>query len=226
MKRLVYNKPNVSNHFMSELYQNNSNLFDNIIPKNKFIVLYYGDIESGLKEMILDVLQEIIHINLLVDLNKFNLIFFEDDVELKLEHIINSINDDFSARAKLFTGGKISLKSFDYKSTYIASILSFIMNKPNYYFDNSDLIKHLSLTNLGLVKLIKDDVLYYTSEDDSLMMVIKSMFNNDLNVSKTSKDIFMHRNTVINKLEIIKNNTGLNIQKFNHAVAMNILLNC
>ncbi|MDD3106793.1 MAG: helix-turn-helix domain-containing protein [Bacilli bacterium] len=51
------------------------------------------------------------------------------------------------------------------------------------------------------------------------------MFEHDLNVSKAAQSVYMHRNTVINKLEFITSETGLNIQNFKHASCMYWLLN-
>lgn len=46
------------------------------------------------------------------------------------------------------------------------------------------------------------------------------MYKNDLNVSKTASAVYMHRNTVINKLDVIKKTSGLDIQRFYDAIAM------
>ena len=46
------------------------------------------------------------------------------------------------------------------------------------------------------------------------------MFENDLNISTTAKNTYMHRNTVNYKLEQIKDETGLDIRRFKDAVIM------
>lgn len=61
--------------------------------------------------------------------------------------------------------------------------------------------------------------------DSDLMNIAKSMFKNNLNVSKTAKDVYMHRNTVINKLDVIKMRTGLNIQNFEDAFILYSFIN-
>ena len=50
------------------------------------------------------------------------------------------------------------------------------------------------------------------------------MFVNDLNVCKTANYVYMHRNTINNKLITIKEETGLDIQKFQDAVMLYVLL--
>ena len=57
-------------------------------------------------------------------------------------------------------------------------------------------------------------------KDESLLMLINTMFENDLNISTTAKNTYMHRNTVNYKLEQIKDETGLDIRRFKDAVIM------
>jgi len=62
-------------------------------------------------------------------------------------------------------------------------------------------------------------------EDENLMFTVKEFFKNDLNISKTSKSAFMHRNTLIYRLEKIKNIIGLNLKSFEEArIFKNIML--
>jgi carbohydrate diacid regulator len=51
-------------------------------------------------------------------------------------------------------------------------------------------------------------------------ILIQAMFKNNLNVTQTASDVYMHRNTVIKKLDFIKKETGLNLQKFQDANIM------
>ncbi len=60
--------------------------------------------------------------------------------------------------------------------------------------------------------------------DEELMNTVKSFFENSLNIAKTSKSTFMHRNTLIYRLEKIKHQTHLNIKDFNDAVVFNNIL--
>ena len=50
--------------------------------------------------------------------------------------------------------------------------------------------------------------------------LILAMFNNNLNVTQTAKAVYMHRNTIINKLEFIRLETGLNLQNFKAATCL------
>lgn len=60
--------------------------------------------------------------------------------------------------------------------------------------------------------------------DNELIRTIKLFFENDLNLSETSKCSFLHRNTLVYRLEKIRKITGLNLRKFNDAVDFKIIL--
>lgn len=49
-------------------------------------------------------------------------------------------------------------------------------------------------------------------QDATTREIISVMFKNDLNVSQTSKLLYMNRNSLINKLDSIFKETGLNLQ--------------
>ena len=59
--------------------------------------------------------------------------------------------------------------------------------------------------------------------DEEMMRTAKSFFDNDLNVSKTADAIYMHRNTLMYRLNKIKKLTGLDVKTFNDAVSFQIL---
>jgi carbohydrate diacid regulator len=67
---------------------------------------------------------------------------------------------------------------------------------------------------------IRNIVMYQIDKDSDLKNIILAMYKNDLNVSKTASSVYMHRNTVINKLDLIKKTSGMDVQKFYDAIAL------
>lgn len=61
-------------------------------------------------------------------------------------------------------------------------------------------------------------------EDRELMSTLRSLFENNLNVSQTARSLFMHRNTLIYRLNKVRSATGLDPCSFNDAVKFLILL--
>lgn len=60
-------------------------------------------------------------------------------------------------------------------------------------------------------------------EDEGLMQTISAFFSNDLNISLTARRLYMHRNTLIYKLNAIKKATGFDLRDFSQAVTFKIL---
>ena len=55
-------------------------------------------------------------------------------------------------------------------------------------------------------------------------MTIQCFFENNLNVSETSRKLFVHRNTLVYRLEKIRKLTGLDLREFEHAITFKVTL--
>lgn len=66
----------------------------------------------------------------------------------------------------------------------------------------------------GAEAILGDEVMESTAEE---------FLQTSLNVSETSRNLYMHRNTLLYRLEKIENATGLNLRKFSDAVTFRII---
>ena len=62
------------------------------------------------------------------------------------------------------------------------------------------------------------------SLDKETLFTIQKFFENNLNVSETSRKLFVHRNTLVYRLEKIKKLTGLDLREFDHAIVFKVAL--
>ena len=62
------------------------------------------------------------------------------------------------------------------------------------------------------------------SLDQEKLFTINKFFENNLNVSETSRKLFVHRNTLVYRLEKIKKITGLDLRQFDHAIVFKVAL--
>jgi carbohydrate diacid regulator len=62
------------------------------------------------------------------------------------------------------------------------------------------------------------------SLDKETLFTIQKFFENNLNVSETSRKLFVHRNTLVYRLEKIKKLTGLDLREFDHAIIFKVAL--
>ena len=60
--------------------------------------------------------------------------------------------------------------------------------------------------------------------DEETLNTINKFFDNNLNVSETSRQLFVHRNTLVYRLEKIKKLTGLDLREFDHAIIFKVAL--
>lgn len=60
-------------------------------------------------------------------------------------------------------------------------------------------------------------------EDDEMMRTVEAFLRNGMNVSRTARILYMHRNTLIYKLNAIKKLTGLDLRDFGMATTFKIL---
>ena len=60
--------------------------------------------------------------------------------------------------------------------------------------------------------------------DDETLTTINKFFENNLNVSETSRQLYVHRNTLVYRIEKLEKSTGLDIRVFDDALTFKIVL--
>ena len=60
-------------------------------------------------------------------------------------------------------------------------------------------------------------------EDEDMAGTAEEFLESSLNISETSRNLFMHRNTLMYRLDKIERATGLNIRKFSDAVTFRVI---
>ncbi|MCR5357368.1 MAG: helix-turn-helix domain-containing protein [Lachnospiraceae bacterium] len=66
--------------------------------------------------------------------------------------------------------------------------------------------------------IIPDDI------DDEVLSTVNKFFDNSLNVSETARQLFIHRNTLVYRIEKLQKATGLDVRVFDDAVTLKIAL--
>jgi carbohydrate diacid regulator len=60
--------------------------------------------------------------------------------------------------------------------------------------------------------------------DDETLITINKFFENSLNVSETSRQLYIHRNTLVYRLDKLQKSTGLDLRVFEDAITFKIAL--
>ena len=103
------------------------------------------------------------------------------------------------------------------------------------FFEEKDIIAYSALgigrliyqLPIPLCKMFIREIFEGKSPDDfdeETLTTINKFFENSLNVSETSRKLFVHRNTLVYRLEKIKKITGLDLREFEDAIVFKVAL--
>ena len=155
-----------------------------------------------------------------------------EQVEKFCTELIDSAAKEYSAKVVVGVSSIVeNLKDLAraYKEARIALEVGkvFDIEKPVMSYENlgiGRLIYQLptTLCEIFLGEVFKKGSL--ESLDRETLMTVQSFFENNLNVSETSRKLFVHRNTLVYRLEKIRKLTGLDLREFEHAVTFKVAL--
>ncbi len=60
--------------------------------------------------------------------------------------------------------------------------------------------------------------------DSETAVTVEKMFENNLNISETARQLFIHRNTLVYRLDKIHNNTGFDLREFEDAMMFRVVM--
>lgn len=189
--------------------------------KNK----WFNSIVINSKEKIYlkDIMEELLGKVEITDFDNSTIICYFEDLDFKVSDVVMSLSDDLGIAFSAYKLPKLYTKENRFLALY--NIYNKYLPNMNGFFSTSDLINEAVSKDIEDAKELKKMILSKVLDDPMNEVLIRGMFDNDLNVLKTSKSIYMHRNTVNNKIAYIEKETNLNITKFKDAVSMYILLN-
>ena len=154
------------------------------------------------------------------------------DLEKLARSISDTLSGEFFTKVNVgigtpVTGIKDLARSFKEAQIAIEVGKVFDTDKSIVSYDNlgiARLIYHLptTLCETFLKEVFKKGSI--ESLDHETLFTIQRFFENNLNVSETSRKLFVHRNTLVYRLDKIKKLTGLDLREFDHAIIFKIAL--
>lgn len=154
------------------------------------------------------------------------------DLEKLARSIVDTLNSEFYTRAVIGIGSIVNSlrdlsRSFKEAQVSIEVGKVFDVEKTIMSYDNlgiGRLIYYLptSLCNAFLAEVFRKGSI--DSLDHETLFTIQKFFENNLNVSETSRKLFVHRNTLVYRLEKIRRLTGLDLKQFDHAIVFKVAL--
>ena len=155
-----------------------------------------------------------------------------DELEQIAQNISNTVSSEFYCRVGVGIG-RIVENIKDLASSYKEAQIAIEVGK---VFESEKEI--ISYENLGIGRIIYQlpttlceiflgEVFKHGSLetlDKETLQTIQVFFDNNLNVSETSRKLFVHRNTLVYRLEKIRKLTGLDLRQFDHAITFKVAL--
>ena len=154
------------------------------------------------------------------------------EIEKQAKNICDTIYSEFFAKVAVGIGTPVdNIKDLarSYKEAQVALEVGkvFDTDKNVNSYENlgiGRLIYQLptTLCEMFLHEVFKDGSIEFL--DRETLMTIQCFFENNLNVSETSRKLFVHRNTLVYRLEKIRKLTGLDLREFDHAITFKVAL--
>ncbi len=156
----------------------------------------------------------------------------QKDIENLAASIIDTLSGEFYIKSVVGIGTVVTAVK-DLAKSFKEAQVAIEVGK---VFDSDKNI--ITYTNLGIARLIYQlpttlcdmflkevfrDGAIEVLDQETLLTILK-FFENNLNVSETARKLFVHRNTLVYRLEKIKKLTGLDLREFEDAIVFKVAL--
>ena len=154
------------------------------------------------------------------------------DVEQLAQNICDTISSEFYCKVGIGIGTIVeNVKDLarSYKESQIAIEVGkvFESEKEIISYENLGIGRLIYQLPTTLCEMFLSEVFKHGSLetlDKETLQTIQVFFDNNLNVSETSRKLFVHRNTLVYRLEKIRKITGLDLREFDHAITFKVAL--
>ena len=155
-----------------------------------------------------------------------------DDLEKTATSIVDMLNTESLTRVSVAFGtivNEIKDVSRSYKEAKMA------LDVGKIFFEEKDVIAYSTLgigrliyqLPLPLCRMFIKEIFDGKSPDEfdeETLTTINKFFENSLNVSETSRQLYIHRNTLVYRLDKLQKSTGLDLRVFEDAITFKIAL--
>lgn len=155
-----------------------------------------------------------------------------ENLESVAQTIVDMLNAEAMANVRVAYGTVVQeLK--DVSKSYKEAKMALDVGKIFYAEKNVAAYSTLGIGRLiyqlpvNLCKIFIDEIFgenVPTDLDEETLNTLNKFFENNLNVSETSRQLFVHRNTLVYRIEKIQKSTGLDLRSFDDALTFKIAL--
>ena len=154
----------------------------------------------------------------------------EDFIDVTAKSIVDTINSELLLTVYVGIGTpvkSINDISHSYSEARLAIEIGRVFESEKYILSYGELGIGRLIYQLPskLCELFLDEIFQkegFESLDEETLLTIDKFFENSLNISETSRQLFVHRNTLVYRLDKIERLTGLDLRKFDDAVVFKV----
>jgi carbohydrate diacid regulator len=155
------------------------------------------------------------------------------DLERMAREMLDLLQEELGEKQLRIAYGTIVNDIKEVSKSYKEAKLALDVGK--IFFDEKDIVAYNSLgigrliyqLPIPLCKMFIREIFEGRSPDDfdeETLTTINKFFENSLNVSETSRQLYIHRNTLVYRLDKLQKNTGLDLRVFEDAITFKIAL--
>ncbi len=208
-------------------------------PRAVFYIKVLEDGENGIYDVLRNMFPDK-EKDFVINIDTSNIVLIKELKEIEtsqqLEETAQSIVDTVSAETMLTVCVGLSTVALNidqinnaYKEAQIALEVGKVFDEEKYIlnYDSLGIGRLIYQLPIKLCELFLQEVFKkgdISSLDDETILTINKFFENDLNVSETSRQLFVHRNTLVYRLEKIYKLTGLDLRKFDQAIVFKVAM--
>jgi len=155
-----------------------------------------------------------------------------EEIEKTAKIIVNTLSTELMVKASVGIGSVVDNlrdlgRSFKEAQTSLLVGGIFESDKSIINYNNLGIGRLIYQLPTTLCKLFLREVFEegaYEALDDEILLTIQKFFENSLNISETSRQLYVHRNTLVYRLDKIQKLTGLDLRKFDDAITFKVAL--
>lgn len=209
--------------------------------KNASYMLYVIRFSEEQDQVVLETLKNLFvvySVDYLVEMDDLHMVLVKNILEIDTEYDIYArrIMDNLQSEAMVnawiaYSDPAENLtelhKCYQQASTALQVGMVFNEEERVFYYRHLGLGRLIQQLPKDLCDLFLQEVLGEQAElelDEEMLATIKHLFDNNLNISETARQLYIHRNTLVYRLERIEKKLGLDIRTFEDAMMFKIAM--
>lgn len=150
------------------------------------------------------------------------ILYFEHDIDLSFEDVVLNMMSDTLSDLRIYKSHHFtSEKERDVHLLFIKQLIASIPFSKYYYLDDKVLVKHFMY---HLTEDMKRFFLQKFYQDALMNETLRCYLDANLNMVNAAKQLYIHRNTLIQRLEKFYHTTGFDVRIFSDALLVYHLL--